>query len=1039
MARSVVLALLLLLPAAARAEPADEPRLRGHTVSEWADLLGKGSHEAASALGRLGPRAAPAVPALLEALKVRDGREYYVPGHGVARTEDLRDLAADALGRIGADAERVAPDLLAGLHQRGRFGDACAGALVRLGPGAVPELASAVDDRRIGFQAAALLGRIGPPAKAAVPCLIERMKGGESVSQRVRAAEALWRIAKHPDALPTLIAALDYQGGVWAADALARLGADARPALDALKKRLTDPKTANAHLAVALWQIERSPEGLAALAQALKSPFKDQVRLAVRTLKEIGGPAKAALPDLSALLEAEVREERGLRSIGYDGVTLIEALDRIGREADVAVPALVTALHSRYEPWRDAVVQALRRPGAAPTADLEALLEQGDWRARVLAAKVLGLRGEAAKGAVPALAAALADKDEDVRRAAEVALSNMGPHAKAAAPALVAYLASPVHTGDDAFSTLVALGPDAVPALVQALGEMPRDGRAVDRRALAVWVLERIGPAAKDAAPALARLLRDGQVLRAEEALAEIGEPALAPVVEVLRGQDREARQRAAWTLFLLAGRGHRADQAVPALKDALADDFRAAQRYAAMALGDYGPAAREAVPALLPLLDHPWRPLREEATFALARIDPKNEKVAHALGVLLRTGQGYERQRAGNALVDLGADARPAIPALRQALDDPFAYVSAARALVNCGDRPDPAELERRLGDKKEHIRRGAVILLRLTGDDAVPALVKALRDSNSHVRNEAFNVLVERIDQPAAAAALLEELLAPRGNHRGVVGAFRKVGRADELVPVVRRALKGEAAVRDGGLQAVRELGPAAKDTAPELRALLQDASPVVRGRAAVALVEVGADARDAVPVLLARLDDRDSRVRAEAARALGRAGGDARTVSPALEALLLLDYQDVAEAAAEGLAALGGDGLPLLTAALRHEDGSVRQAALHGLQKMGPAARPAAAALTAALKDEAVRIAAAEALWAVTRDPAAVAALAAMTRDIYDPVSAAEAAAALGRLGRDAPEALAALREALHHPDADVRKAARAALDAAEGGKR
>src|SRR5262249_29719661 len=149
---------------------------------------------------------------------------------------------------------------------------ACADALVRLGAGAVPDLTKALDSKeaRVPSEALAVLGRIGPAAEGAVPRLEAALKGPNGYL-RVLAAEALWRIARPPDALPTLRALLDRQAagkaGVEGAEyfdttaavrALGRLGPDAWPALDDLKKRRAARKISDADTAVALWQIEGS-------------------------------------------------------------------------------------------------------------------------------------------------------------------------------------------------------------------------------------------------------------------------------------------------------------------------------------------------------------------------------------------------------------------------------------------------------------------------------------------------------------------------------------------------------------------------------------------------------------------------------------------------------------------------------------------------------------------------------------------------------------------------------------------------------------
>lgn len=104
-----------------------------------------------------------------------------------------------------------------------------------------------------------------------------------------------------------------------------------------------------------------------------------------------------------------------------------------------------------------------------------------------------------AKAAVPVIIELL--KDRNTRLEAADALGAMGSDAKEASPALVEVLVDQ----DNATSIAVGaalrdIGPGAVPALIEALGDRPRMARAA-------FVLGQIGPAAKDAILALTKLL----------------------------------------------------------------------------------------------------------------------------------------------------------------------------------------------------------------------------------------------------------------------------------------------------------------------------------------------------------------------------------------------------------------------------------------------------------------------------------------------------------------------------------------------------
>jgi HEAT repeat protein len=159
------------------------------------------------------------------------------------------------------------------------------------------------------------------------------------------------------------------------------------------------------------------------------------------------------------------------------------------------------------------------------------------------------LFGPAVSGEVPAFIDALDDPRKDVQIKACEALRDIGPGAMAAAPALAGKLASrgpDILIANAAEDALVAIGPAALPSVIRCL-----EGDDTEARHCAMLVLARFGPAARDAVPALARLvnLPDGaEALTAIAVLAKIGPgasaaiPALSAAYESL-GPDDEDRK----------------------------------------------------------------------------------------------------------------------------------------------------------------------------------------------------------------------------------------------------------------------------------------------------------------------------------------------------------------------------------------------------------------------------------------------------------------------------------------------------------------
>ncbi len=249
------------------------------------------------------------------------------------------------------------------------------------------------------------------------------------------------------------------------------------------------------------------------------------------------------------------------------------------------------------------------------------------------------------------------------------------------------------------------------------------------------------------------------------------------------------------------------------------------------------------------------------------------------------------------------------------------------------------------------------------------------------------------------------------------------------------------------EGGAQDDRprgETNPAdAAKKVPQLIAALKDRSFFPdRYRAAKDLGELGPAARDAVPALAAALNDPEPLVRIAAAGAIGRIG----VLSPEALAVFKTAVRDVSpqvrdtatEASERLLARATHEDVPALAAALTSPEPLVRRAAIRVLGKVGSFSPETFAVLKAAAKDESpdVRNTAAEATESLLdRDAEGdVLALVATSKGA-EPFVRRAAARALGKVGSLflTPKALAALEALANDKDADVRRAAKEALEA------
>ncbi|MEU4447583.1 HEAT repeat domain-containing protein [Actinosynnema sp. NPDC050801] len=490
------------------------------------------------------------------------------------------------------------------------------------------------------------------------------------------------------------------------------------------------------------------------LLGALRSPHVAVRTSAGTALVRIGEAAVPGLVDRARDPEPEVR----LTALGA-----LRQLDHPG-----AVPTFATALRDDDERVRSLTFGALTAVGSPEAvAALTDAMSDADLDVRWRAVGALGAFGEAAVGP---LLLSMGDADRRVRAGASAALEAIAqsypdplvdalrdpdPRLRAAAAEVLAEVDATTGLvralGDDdvdvrwrAAEVLAARGgdPGAVPALLTALVD---DHPAVRRAAARA-----LGGHA-DATTGLVTALADVDAEVAEQAarsLARIGEPAVDPLIPVLKSDDplvvrtRAAKALAAsgskgitvllafggdperWmpAVDALAGRGA---EVVPAAARTVRGADRRRRRGAAAVLQAVGDAA---LPALAELTSDPDASVRRTAVEALGA--SRSKKAPSMLGRLLRDDDEAVRLAAATALGGFGVTALP--------------------LLLRIVERPDVAA------------RTAAGHALRLIGEPAVPELVRLTRMSDNELRGLAVAVLTD-IGTPAAVFGLSELGLLP------------------------------------------------------------------------------------------------------------------------------------------------------------------------------------------------------------------------------------------------------------------------------------
>ncbi|MGE0713557.1 MAG: HEAT repeat domain-containing protein [Planctomycetota bacterium] len=354
--------------------------------------------------------------------------------------------------------------------------------------------------------------------------------------------------------------------------------------------------------------------------------------------------------------------------------------------------------------------------GGKSVSNLSRELSSSNPRKREAAAHFLGKLGAKAAPAAAKLGELLSDPEENVRLRAARTLGLIGPDAHEATAALVGALSDgdKDRSRDDkslagvAARALKRIGAAAWPGLLAAL----RD-RALRRRAARVLRSIAPDPSSAPTLAAIDELLSPGREKAAQAALTALerhGAPGVPLVLRVAAADDEEALQERALETLLTIGK----DAAKP-LAAALDDDDAALRLAAARALAllaakvsqkavarvteelsealldeDVG-VRTHVVEALAALEDYPQRveglliqALGDEdprvslaAVMGILDVSPDKQALAARMQEVVAAGkQDFVRVGACMVLMHLGQEARDAVPALVQAIEDPSTEV---------------------------------------------------------------------------------------------------------------------------------------------------------------------------------------------------------------------------------------------------------------------------------------------------------------------------------------------------------------------------
>ncbi|MBM3997638.1 MAG: hypothetical protein FJ303_26340, partial [Planctomycetes bacterium] len=462
---------------------------------------------------------------------------------------------------------------------------------------------------------------------------------------------------------------------------------------------------------------------------------------------------------------------------------------------------------------RHAAADALGTFGVAAVQPLIGALTDDSPTLRSEAARALGNIGSDAKDAVPHLKTLLLTGEARSSQDAADALAKIG---KASIPALSEAIANDkADIRARALQTLGKIGADAVPTLVDALGDKNADVR---RNAAAALSPLRISD--KMVVLALAHAVHDSDVTVRQQSLQALqmlgaGAKLAAPkLVAALKNTDGQSRLQ---ILFVLQSLGDAEDHIVPACAELLKENTPSLRQAAVNLLGSQG---TKALPHLIVALKDTDTNVKFSAVNAIQRIPGDIKEALPALVPLLKEGSNFQRR---SVVLALGRVGEPAVPHLTTLLKDTdnFVIVAAITALQSMG--PDakkalPTLSDMVLQDSYLVARRNTVLAIAaIDAEKLTDVFAKVKKHNDIAVRTSAYQALAFRFGKKGPVTAVPAKI----------------------AVPLLIDATKDSAAnVRLAGVQGLANLGPAAKDAAPAVMALLNDPDTRVRAQAKFAL---------------------------------------------------------------------------------------------------------------------------------------------------------------------------------------------------------
>lgn len=718
----------------------------------------------------------------------------------------------------------------------------------------------ASQDGDVAMHATTAVGRIGPPAAAAVPALC-RFVEDEECMFRGQAAESLGVIGLRGElSVPLLLKVLDDESYHLREKAAGSLGSIVRES-----------------------KIEAT-EVVTGLIRVLESDDEDPIRrAAIDSLAAIGEPAA---PAVSHLTKAIADEDWQLRS------KAILALAKIGEASRSAIPSIIKAVSDEEPAVRSDAVGALGDLQLEPDTVVPVLVEQLTTEGvEEESVEALAKFGEDAKAAIPDLLAFISSDRNYIKRGDAIkALAKIGP-----AAAQVKETFIQVMEDDDRYVRKAAASlwlkiadddPDVVAAVVAGLADenlsflfdqVSEDGleslsgllksNDVEMRRSAVnWLREQRDPRCYSSLVE-ATNDEDAQVRQAAAfALYDLGAPDEVVLPHALEAF-REAEEEWSDADAVLESIGRRAVPGLLEIARSPANDLVLRVR-AVLFLGERHGYASAAIPGLEEMLQAKQLRLRKAAAVALGRIRPNDERTLPLILDAIKPPADPDRQvrlrvAAANTLGYQNQYSDQVLPALLSALSDHEQVAEAASYAFAQHKFTDEsyALLAAALRDSTaQRFAFTACPVNRQLPESVVEALLPMLNHEEEYRRENVARVLSTA--GPVAAERLVEFIQEGSPSAQATMSALYALGLTRPIIPGAKEVAERIYEANVPPIRAAAAVTLARlEDDRPEVMKDLIDAlnnpQVMIGNGAKQALMQLGPRAKPVLPVLLEKLE--------------------------------------------------------------------------------------------------------------------------------------------------------------------------------------